>query len=444
MDGSYGKHLLSEHFRYAKNLLPTVSLDHGLPRETEFLQTNSHDGYSEQSISGLLPLESWQLKVDGTSVQLATNPMQVVNTLRLEKYAVGFKGRKPVGMNHAVRNTYYFLRPLMPVMMRKHLQRAYLQGWDKVPFPRWPVDSTVDDIFEHLLVRTMKSQDVSEIPFIWFWPDGAHSCAIMTHDVETARGFRFCPKLMDLNDSFAIKSSFQIVPEKRYKVSNELLAEIRNRGFEINIHDLNHDGHLFSNYTEFLRRAERINEYKKLFGAEGFRSALLYRNVDWYDALDFSYDMSIPNVAHLDPQQGGCCTVTPFFIGNTVELPVTTIQDYSLFHVLNDYSTQIWQRQIALIRSKHGLMNFIVHPDYIIAAKARRVYWELLSYLAELRSQGETWIGLPREVAAWWRMRSKMHLVNRAGSWRIEGKGSDRAKIAYATLANDRIVYKVD
>src|SRR6478672_7483347 len=84
------------------------------------------------------------------------------------------------------------------------------------------------------------------------------------------------------------------LPGKRYPVSETFLEEIQKRGFEINVHDLNHDGHLFSDREEFLRRAERINCYGQRFGALGFRSAGLYRNVDWYDSLDFSYDMSIP------------------------------------------------------------------------------------------------------------------------------------------------------
>src|SRR5580700_9910875 len=104
--------------------------------------------------------------------------------------------------------------------------------------------------------------------------------------------------------------------------------------------------------AEFLRRAKHINLYGLKFGAEGFRSAVLYRNLDWYDALEFSYDMSVPNVAHLDPQQGGCCTVFPYFIGKVLELPVTATQDYSLFHILNDYSTSLWKRQISLIQAK--------------------------------------------------------------------------------------------
>ena len=178
--------------------------------------------------------------------------------------------------------------------------------------------------------------------------------------------------------------------------------------------------------------------------ALGFRSAVLYRNTDWYDALDFSYDMSIPNVAHLDPQRGGGCTVMPFFVGKILELPLTATQDYSLFHILNDYSTRLWKEQISLIRAKHGLISFIIHPDYIIADAARRVYVELLHYLSELRSRGDTWIALPGEVAAWWRMRSEMHLVNAGGSWRIEGKGKEHARVAYARLADDTLVYDFD
>jgi hypothetical protein len=154
--------------------------------------------------------------------------------------------------------------------------------------------------------------------------------------------------------------------------------------------------------------------------------------------------MSVPNVAHLDPQRGGCCTVFPFFIGSTLELPVTATQDYSLFHILKDYSIRLWKQQIALIREKHGLISFIIHPDYVIEPTARRVYAELLEYLSELRAQDEIYIALPGEIAAWWKMRSEMKLVNVGDSWKIVGKGSERARIAWAVPVNDTIVYEMD
>ncbi len=290
----------------------------------------------------------------------------------------------------------------------------------------------------------MKSRNIERLPFIWYWPRGASSCTIISHDVETEAGRDFCPQLMDLNDSFGVKTSFQIVPEKRYEVSESLLHSFRARSFEVNVHDLNHDGHLFSDRGEFLRRAKRINQYARQFGASGFRSAVMYRNIDWFEALEFSYDMSIPNMAHLDPQKGGCCTIFPFFIGNILELPVTTTQDYSLFHILGDYSTNLWKEQIALIRSKHGLISIIVHPDYVIEKSARSVYVELLEFLSELRSTGETWIALPREVAQWWRLRNELKLVRYGNTWRIEGMGSEQARVAYAVLKDNHLTYELD
>jgi hypothetical protein len=382
-----------------------------------------------------------QVVINRSSVQLPFDPVQVLNNLRCERYYTA-NVTKMHAANSPLRRMYYLARPFIGSRVRRQLQKLHFQGWDKAHFPKWPVDTTVDNILEALMVYSMKARKVTSVPFIWFWPNRATSCTVVTNDVETVAGRDFCPHLMDLNDSFGIKSSFQVVPEKRYPVPESFLENIRERGFEVNVQDLNHDGRLFSDRQEFLRRVERINCYAEKFAARGFRAAVLYRNPDWYDALDFSYDMSIPNVAHLEAQRGGCCTVLPFFIGNVLELPVTTTQDYSLFHVLNDYSIRLWKEQISLIRGKHGLISFIIHPDYIIDDKARCVYRELLHYLADLRSQGETWIPLPGEVADWWRLRSKLRLVKTGNSWRIEGQGSERASVAYAILRDEKIEYE--
>ena len=90
---------------------------------------------------------------------------------------------------------------------------------------------------------------------------------------------------MDIDDAYNIKASFQVVPEGRYEVSDTFIRAIRDRGFEVNVQDLNHDGNLFRERSEFRRRAERINQYGASHGISGFRSAVLYRNLEWYDAL---------------------------------------------------------------------------------------------------------------------------------------------------------------
>ncbi len=383
--------------------------------------------------------------VNDSTVHLPFDPVQLVNNLRHERYVdYSYNEDGALPANQLIRSIYYAVRPLLGFSVRKRLQQLYFRGREKGTFPKWPVDTTVEGILEQLLVLGMKARSIQRLPFIWFWPDGTQSCTTISHDVETELGLDFCPQLMDLNDSFGIKASFHIVPEQRYSASETTLQLIRDRGFEINVHDLNHDGRLFADREQFLRRAKLINQYGQKFGASGFRSAVMYRNVDWFDALEFSYDMSIPNVAHLDPQKGGCCTVFPFAIGEMIELPLTTIQDYSLFHIFNDYSTRLWKEQISRIREKHGLISVNVHPDYIIEKFARRVYAELLEFVCELRSQGETWIALPGQVASWWRQRSELHLVRDGESWRIEGKGNERARLAYAVLDHDRVSYELE
>ncbi len=377
-------------------------------------------------------------------VLLPFNPDDAMDNLRFERYrsSDAVNGKKSIS-RALVRNAYYSIRPLLPVPVRKHLQRRALRGWDRIPFPRWPVDHTVEHAFDRMMALALRASGNRRVPFIWFWPDGHSSAAVMTHDVETAAGRDFCSSLMDLNDSFRIKSSFQVVPEQRYEVPADYLESIRQRGFEINVHDLNHDGNLFRDHREFLRRAARINEYGRKFGAMGYRSGVLYRNLDWYGAFDFSYDMSVPNVGHLDPQPGGCCTTKPYFIGSILEIPVTLTQDYSLFNILREYSIDLWKKQLASIQKHYGMASFIVHPDYVIEQRARGVYTDLLAYLAMLRDERNCWITLPKHLDLWWRQRNKMTLASKDGDWRIEGPGKERASIAYATLQGNELVYEV-
>ena len=316
-----------------------------------------------------------------------------------------------------------------------------LRGWQKISFPQWPVDATVDTLMASAMTFILKATGASRVPFIWFWPDGASSCAIVTHDVEGAAGLDFCDALMDIDDSHGMKSAFQLVPEGREDVWRQTAARLRRRGFEVNLHDLNHDGRLFADRKEFLRRAERINRYAREFGCDGFRSAVMYRDQSWFDAFEFRYDMSVPSAAHLEPQRGGCCTVMPYFVGDILELPLTTAQDYTLFHILNDYSTTLWKEQINVIRQRYGLISVITHPDYLTGQRERDVYADLLRHLGNLREQHGLWVALPGEVNRWWRNRQSMKLVRAGDGWRVEGPDRHRARVAYATLDDGRLTY---
>jgi hypothetical protein len=266
---------------------------------------------------------------------------------------------------------------------------------------------------------------------------------ILTHDVEGESGIAFCERLLDIDLSFGFRSSFQVVPEGVRSVPAKLRETIRNRGCEVAIHDLNHDGRLFDSEEEFRRRAVKINQYGAEYGAKGFRSGVLYRNPKWYDALEFSYDMSIPNVAHLDPQHGGCCTVMPYFIGDLVELPLTTSQDYAMFHLLNENSIELWKEQVELVLAKHGLVSVLVHPDYVTRDDEQTIYEDLLRWLRQECDKRQLWTALPGEVATWWRERSRMSVVREGSSWRIEGEGAERAVLAFARNVNGKVEYQL-
>jgi len=400
----------------------------------------SASGYLSKKPEGPLYDVSIDVKTHGDIVQLPFDPSEVVTNLHYERYVNGGAKQQSI-MASLIRNAYYLLRPLLPIPVRKHLQRAHLNGWQDLTFPHWPVDTTVDSLMETLMKLSIERSDDGQVPFIWFWPEGKEACAIVTHDVETPRGVELSARLMDMNESFGIPASFQVVPEERYLVTEAYLGSIRKRGFEVNVQDLNHDGHLYRDRREFALRAAKINQYRKEYGAAGFRAGVLYRNQEWYSLLDFDFDTSIPNVAHLDPQRGGCCTVMPYFIGKLVELPVTTTQDYSLFHIVNDYSLRLWKEQIELILAKHGLINVITHPDYITGPRQEETYLGLLAMLDHARSEKAVWVALPADVSRWWRQRSQMHLVKRNGEWCAEGEGSERAVVAYASLEGDVLTY---
>ena len=248
MDQSNVKRLLTDRFRCPEDIAeftvaPNLSCDSGYFRfgSDAICYGQCSSGVPAKRVTDILPAAGQQVSTDAAMVQLAFDPVQVVDNLRLERYPVPTESGNLLTKGR-IRNTYYSIRPFVPLSVRRLFQKMYFRRWDELPFPTWPVDRTVENIHEQLLVLAMKSRNVRKVPFVWFWPDAARSCTIMTHDVETSSGMKFCPQLVDLNDSFGIKSSFQVVPEDRYEVPPSFLENIRKRGFEVNVHDLNHDG----------------------------------------------------------------------------------------------------------------------------------------------------------------------------------------------------------
>lgn len=386
-------------------------------------------------LENLFDAES-DIRINNGQVALTFNPTEVIENLRQERYLAVESGEL---LFHSI---YYLLRPIFPIRLRQRLQQAVFRA-RRNDFPSWPVDSTVDNILAALMELAIRASSAEEIPFIWFWPDGNKATIMLTHDVEQQIGAEHCQMLMDLDESFDLKAAFQVIPERRYTGVEELVTSIRARGFEVNLHDLDHDGRLYENLRGFRERARKINAHGRKYDMRGFRAGAMHRNQSWFELLDFEYEMSVPSVSHLEPQRGGCCTVMPYFVGNLLELPLTTVQDYAVFYILRHRSIDLWKQQIEIISAHHGLIGFILHPDYVVGERERKLCTELLRYVSELRGQRNLWTALPGEISRWYRQRSQMQLVRENGDWKIHGEGSERARVAYARLIDGKLEYRL-
>lgn len=254
------------------------------------------------------------------------------------------------------------------------------------------------------------------------WPDGKKFAVVLTHDVESAVGLRKCRSLLDLEVSMGFRSAFNFIPEGDYEVTADLRQEMVQAGFEVGVHDLKHDGKLFDSWSRFRTSAARINEYVQKWGATGYRSGFMQRNLDWLHELDIRYDSSTFDTDPFEVQPDGAGTIFPFWIetpvsrpsgtgaggkrGGYVELPYTLPQDSTLFLVFRHTSPETWIRKADWVAAKGGMILVNVHPDYMRfadeAPSARTYpadfYRQLLQHLRE-KYAGQYWQALPKEVA---------------------------------------------
>jgi len=236
---------------------------------------------------------------------------------------------------------------------------------------------------------------------------------VLTHDVEGQRGLDGVKQLAELEMELGFRSSFNFIPEGEYTVPSALRTWLTDRGFEVGVHDLEHDGHLFSSWKSFRRKAQQINNYLEEWNAVGFRSAFMLRNLEWIRELNICYDASTFDTDPFEPEPYGVGTIYPFYVEGThgqegyVELPYTLPQDSTLFLLLERQKfRRIWQEKLNWIAECGGMALLNVHPDYITFGGESHsshhypadLYLEFLSWLKQEHA-GKYWHVQPAEVA---------------------------------------------
>jgi len=345
-----------------------------------------------------------------------------------------------------INKIFYNLKPLIPrrlqILLRRLLVRIRLKKISRI----WPIDPAA-----------------GAPPQNWTgWPAGKKFALVLSHDVDTCRGYENCLQLMQLEKKLGFKSSFNFVPE-RYGDSVDGRAEIVENGFEVGVHGLRHDGKLFYSPEKFAESAVHINRYLAEWNAAGFSSPSMHHNLSWMHILNIEYDISTFDTDPFEPQPDGVGTIFPFIVRNEnnkglklggleagkpiegkgrdsgenptnpinpitraasqlpgfpasrppgffIELPYTLPQDFTLFVLMQEKSIDIWKRKLDWIAEKGGMALLNTHPDYMSFNHADggnetypvKLYAEFLEYIRD-RYKGQYWHALPRDVAAFLR-----------------------------------------
>lgn len=295
-------------------------------------------------------------------------------------------------------NFYYTIKPVLPrslqLSMRRHFARLKMLTCSDC----WPID-----------------RNSARTPDGWTgWPGGNRFAFIITHDVDSSRGYAKCRALAELEKEMGFRSSFNFVPEG-YRVEPGLRQYLKDNGFEVGLHGIRHDGKLYKTREIFDRNAALINSYLRDWGCVGFRSPSMHCVLDWIHNLDVEYDASTFDTDPFEPHPSSVQNIFPFLVKapkngrGFVELPYTLPQDFTLFVLMRHRTNAVWKKKLDWIAEQGGMALINTHPDYMKFDGKKcgkeeypaELYRNFLEYIRHSHQSGY-WHVLPREMARYW------------------------------------------
>lgn len=318
---------------------------------------------------------------------------------------------------------YYLVKRLIPSALRHRLNAAAVRARRRNGFPGWPCESALCELRRKWLRDAFEMLGVSDGWHIGFWPGGARCCIVLTHDVESLKGFARMERIAEIEERHGFRSSWNL-PLAQYPIDWGRVAQLQARGFEFGAHGLCHDGRLFRSERDFAALGPMVERLAAEHGLRGFRAPSTLRDVHAIATMDFDFDSSFSDTDPYEPQPGGTCSLFPFFLARLVELPYTLPQDHTMVHLLRRSPLPLWTMKANWIAALGGMILTLIHPDYCGEGAYLDAYQELLKRLADLDG---AWRALPSEVARWWRLRARMQLQVENGRPLISGEESDRA-----------------
>ena len=381
----------------------------------ELYSTNTYKTFWQTLVEPSISQEEWNEAAQKALPLLATE-----QTIHAEDALPRVLGETTYGAKSwrlsAPRRFYYQLKPFLPRSLRTLGRRYYRQNQES-HFPlKWPIEDRYVRFQFQCLASVLEQRGLNSIPYVNFWPAGHRYAFVLTHDIEEEQGTTFVEAVADLEERYGFRSVFNFVPE-RYPIDMGLLRDLKQRGFEIGVHGLKHDGKLFSSHSLFEHRAAKINQYLHEWGAVGFRTPFTHRNPQWMQALDVEYDLSFFDTDPHEPLPGGTMSIWPFQLGKFMELPYTLTQDNTLANILHAQTAALWTDKVDFLAQWHGMVLVNTHPDYLRAQQCWTLYEDLLK---DMKEREGYWHALPRDVARWWQQRMQFEPQHQHGQWNLE------------------------
>ncbi len=289
---------------------------------------------------------------------------------------------------------YYIIRPLIPRRLQIWIRRIIAKRKRIRHRNDWPIDVSA-----------------GEVPDGWHgWPEKKRFALVLSHDVDTQKGHDHVLDLLEIEKEIGFRSACNFVPE-RYNLSTELIEQVKNAGFEVNIHGLKHDGKLFTSKAIFNKRALKINRYIDEWKIDGFTAPSMICNLNWIHQLNITHSTCTFDTDPFEPKPTPSKTIFPFVVQDDqsnhvfVELPYTLPQDHGLYVILQEQNINIWKQKLAWIVSKGGMALLNTHPDYmnfpgstpLLEDYPIQLYVEFLEHIRS-EYEGRYWQALPARV----------------------------------------------
>lgn len=220
------------------------------------------------------------------------------------------------------------------------------------------------------------------MPLSW---NGFKACVCLTHDVDSKEGYEFINTLIDLEERFHFRSTYNFLTSWGYTVQPDLVDRLLENNFEIGLHGLTHDIALGCRNRrrikkELSRALDELGLPVKGFRAPAFSISKLLLEV--LVELGVSYDSSMKTLSCYGQ---GVETPYPYqYPGIDIwEIPLT-IQDDRIFrdlHLSSDEGLGVVKELTNRISQVSGVTVINTHPR-LIKSKFR-FYEDLLDWLVK-------------------------------------------------------------